>query len=43
MLGLLFVLTALGILLVEVIEIRNKCDQLPAQEIIPDTHFAASR
>jgi hypothetical protein len=43
MLGLLFVLTALGILLVVVIEVRIKCNQLPAQAIIPDTHFAASR
>ena len=33
----------LSILLVEVIEVRNKCNQLPAQAIVPDTNFAASR
>ncbi len=41
--ALLFVLTVLGILLVEVIEIHNKCKELPAQELVPDTNFTASR
>ncbi len=43
MLALLFVLTVLGILLVEIIEIQHKCQQFPGQEMVPDTTLPASR
>lgn len=42
---LLFVLAGLGILLVEAIEVLNKCEQLPAQEheLVPEMTLAAGR
>jgi hypothetical protein len=46
MVELLFVLASLGILIVEVVEVLDKCSQLPAgagQEMVPDTDFGATR
>ena len=46
MVELLFVLASLGILIVEVVEVLDKCNQLPAsagQEMVPDTDFGATR